>query len=533
MSILKSNANLSTLESKQNKGKWQKIIKTLNEYYDQSKFEGGPKQISRARERKKLLARERIELILDIDSPFLELMPLSGMNYKNGFGPGGTNVCGIGLVNKKLCAINSNVGTRKGGSIDFPTVKKTSRMNQIILENKLPTINLVESGGVNLPDQAMLFNLAGESFREITKRSKFGLSTISIVFGNATAGGAYVPGMSDFSIFQKKSANVFLAGPPLVKMATNEISNTEELGGAEMHSKKSGVSDYLAENEYDGIRIAREIMKIIKTPKAHFIPKNKIKPPKYSEDEILNIIPVNNKIPWDIRELITRIIDDSKFSEFKELYGSTIVTGWAELHGYPIGIIANNGVIFSESANKSSQFIQLCNQNNIPLIFLQNTTGFMVGKEYEEGGIIKNGAKLINAVANSKVPSITIMTGNSYGAGNYGMNGRSYEPRFLFTYPNSKLAVMGSEQLAGVMEIIRSTSAKSLGRKINKEEEIKFKNKLISEVENKASAYHSTDQIWDDGIIDPRETRNYLGFCLAVIYNQKIKGAKKYGVWRH
>ena len=533
MSTLKSNVQINSQKSQENKKKWLKIIEKLNRNYKKSKFEGSSKQIIRARERKKLLARERIELILDIDSPFIELMPLSGMNYENGFGPGGTNICGIGLVNNKLCAINSNVGTRKGGSVDFPTVKKNSRMNQIIIENKLPTINLVESGGANLQDQAMLFNLVGESFREITRRSKIGLSTVSIVFGNATAGGAYVPGMSDFSIFQKKAANVFLAGPPLVKMATNEISTTEELGGAEMHSKKSGVSDYLAENEYDGIRIAREIMKIIKIPKAHFIPKKKIKPPKFSEEEILNIIPVNNKIPWDIRELITRIIDDSEFSEFKELYGPTIVTGWGELHGYPIGIIANNGVIFSESANKATQFIQLCNQNNIPIIFLQNTTGFIVGKEYEEGGIIKNGAKLINAVSNSKVPSITIMTGNSYGAGNYGMNGRSFEPRFLFTYPHSKIAVMGSEQLAGVMEIIRTSSAKSLGKKINKKEEKDFKNKLISEVESKASAYYSTDQIWDDGIIDPRETRNYLGFCLTVVYNQKIKGSKKYGIWRH
>lgn len=533
MAILKSKIKTDSSNFKVNSIEMGKQIDILKELLRKSKIEGTDASIKKAREREKFLARERIELLIDRDSPFLELSPLAGLNHDSGFGIGGTNVCGIGFVEQRLCLIQSNVGTRKGGSVDYATSLKGLRAAQIAKENKLPTINLVESGGVNLNDQDKIFNNAGATFREITKRSKLGLSTISLVFGNATAGGAYVPGMSDYTVFQKNKAKVFLAGPPLVKMATNEISNTEELGGAEMHSKKSGVSDYLAENEYDGIRIAREIMKIIKTPKAHFIPKNKIKPPKYSEDEILNIIPVNNKIPWDIRELITRIIDDSKFSEFKKLHGSTIVTGWAELHGYPIGIIANNGVIFSESANKSSQFIQLCNQNNIPLIFLQNTTGFMVGKEYEEGGIIKNGAKLINAVANSKVPSITIMTGNSYGAGNYGMNGRSYEPRFLFTYPNSKLAVMGSEQLAGVMEIIRSSSAKSLGRKINKEEEIKFKNKLISEVENKASAYHSTDQIWDDGIIDPRETRNYLGFCLAVIYNQKIKGAKKYGVWRH
>tara|TARA_B110000116_G_scaffold203688_1_gene178734 strand:- start:2152 stop:3753 length:1602 start_codon:yes stop_codon:yes gene_type:complete len=533
MSILNSKIDLNSKYSEENRLKWKETIKILNDNLKKSRFEGSEKQIKRARERNKLLARERIELVLDIDSPFIELMPLSGMNYENGFGPGGTNVSGIGLVCGKLCAINSNIGTRKGGSIDFPTVKKGSRMNQIILENKLPAINLVESGGANLPDQAMLFNLAGESFREITRRSQLGLTTISVVFGNATAGGAYVPGMSDFSIFQKKTANVFLAGPPLVKMATNEISTHEELGGAEMHSKISGVSDYLAEDEYDGIKIVRDIMKIVKTTKAHYVPKHKIKPPKYSPEQLLNIIPVNTKTPWDIRELIARILDNSEFSEFKELYGPTMVTGWGEIHGYPIGVIANNGVIFSESSNKAAQFIQLCNKNNIPIIFLQNTTGFMVGKEYEEGGIIKNGAKLINAVANSKVPAITIMTGNSYGAGNYGMNGRSYDPRFLFTYPHSKLAVMGSEQLAGVMEIIRDASAKSLGKKIIKTEEYSFKENLIKEVEKNASAYYSTDKILDDGVIDPRQTRNYLGFCLAIVYNQEIKGADGYGVWRH
>ncbi|MDG2396394.1 MAG: carboxyl transferase domain-containing protein [Flavobacteriaceae bacterium] len=528
-----SKIDITSKQSKENKINWNKEIELLNSNLKLSRFQGNNKQIDRARKRNKFLARERIELILDPDSPFFELMPLSGIQYEKGFGAGGTNVSGIGLVNGKLCAINSNVGTRKGGSVDFPTVKKSSRMNQIILENKLPTINLVESGGANLPDQAMLFNLAGENFRDITKRSKLGLVTISVVFGNATAGGAYVPGMSDFSIFQKKSANVFLAGPPLVKMATNEISTNEELGGAEMHSKISGVSDYLAEDEYDAIRIAREIMLIVKTTKPHYIPKTKIKPPKYNSEEILNIIPTNIKHPWDIRELIIRIVDNSKFSEFKENYGPSMVTGWAEIHGYPIGVLANNGVIFSESSNKATQFIQLCNQNNIPLIFLQNTTGFMVGKEYEEGGIIKNGAKLINAVTNSTVPAITLMTGNSYGAGNYGMNGRSYNPRFLFTYPHAKLAVMGSEQLAGVMEIIRKASAKSLGLEINQKKEEKIKKNLIKEVEKSASAYYSTDKIWDDGIIDPRETRNYFGFCLAIIYNQEIKGTQGYGIWRH
>ncbi|RMG84226.1 MAG: acyl-CoA carboxylase subunit beta [Bacteroidetes bacterium] len=509
-----------------------KLIDQLNKNLEKSRFQGKDKHIERARKRNKLLARERIELLLDEDSPFLELLPLAGLEGK-GFGAGGTNVSGIGLVSGKLCVINSNVGTRKGGSVDYATMMKALRVNDITLENALPCINLVESGGANLPDQAKCFNIGGRSFRDITNRSKLGLTTISIVFGNATAGGAYVPGMSDFSIFQKKSAKVFLAGPPLVKMATNEISTDEELGGAEMHSRVSGVSDYLAEDELDGIRIARDIMRYVKVTKPHFSPTGDIAEPLYSPEELLSVVPANIKVPFDIRELIMRITDGSDFSEFKPEYGSTLVTGWAHIHGFPVGIIGNNGVIFSESANKGAQFIQLCNKNDIPIIFMHNTTGYMVGKAYEEGGIIKNGAKLINAVSNSEVPHITLMVGNSYGAGNYGMNGRSYKPRFLFTYPNAKIGVMGSEQLAGVMEIIQRASAKSLGQEFDEEKAAMLKAMLIADAESKSSAWHSTSELWDDGVIDPRETRNYLGFVLNVVYNQPIKGTDSYGVWRH
>ena len=304
----------------------------------------------------------------DEDSPFLELLPLAGLEAR-GFGAGGTLVSGIGLVQGKLCVINSNVGTRKGGSVDYATMAKNLRVNDITIENRLPTINLVESGGANLPDQARCFNIGGRGFRDITNRSKLGLTTISIVFGNATAGGAYVPGMSDFSIFQKQSAKVFLAGPPLVKMATNEVATDEELGGAEMHGQVSGVSDYLAEDELDWIRIARDIMKFVKVTKPHFLPAGNILEPLYSSQELLSVVPANTKVPFDIRELITRIVDGSEFSEFKPKYGSTLVTGWTHIHGYPVGIIGNNGVIFSESANKGAQFVQLCNKNDIPIIF--------------------------------------------------------------------------------------------------------------------------------------------------------------------
>ncbi|MEM6632999.1 MAG: carboxyl transferase domain-containing protein [Bacteroidota bacterium] len=533
MRALRSNINLNSAICKKNREEMEKFLVELAEHMEAGRFQGKEKHITRARKRDKLLARERLELVLDQDSPFLELLPLAGMKQKGGFGAGGTNVAGIGLVSGKLCMISSNVGTRKGGSVDFATTFKSLRIGEITRENRLPSINLVESGGANLPDQAKIFNYGGESFREITRRSQMGLTTISVVFGNATAGGAYVPGMSDFAIFQKQAAKVFLAGPPLVKMATNEESTDEELGGAEMHSRISGVSDYLAEDEFDGIRLAREIMEIVHTPSPHYVPELPVKAPLFDPEEILSVVPANVKTPFDVRELIMRIVDGSKFSEFKPEYGNTLVTGWAKIHGYPVGIIGNNGVIFSESANKGAQFIQLSNKNNIPLIFLQNTTGYMVGKAYEEGGIIKNGAKLINAVSNSKVPSITLMIGSSYGAGNYGMNGRSYNPRFLFTYPHAKIGVMGSEQLAGVMEIIQRSSAKATGREVDEDQLNMMKAMLVAEAESKASAWHSTSELWDDGVIDPRETRNYMGFCLAVLYNQKIKGAEGYGVWRH
>lgn len=532
MAILKSKINIYNEKSKKNKEEMLSLIEQLLKHQEAGLFQGRDHQIARARKRKKFLARERIELLLDEDSPFLELMPLAGMQAK-GFGPGGTSVSGIGLVQGKLCVINSNVGTRKGGSVDYSTMAKSLRVGDITLENKLPCINLVESGGANLPDQARCFNIGGKGFRDITNRSKMGITTISIVFGNATAGGAYVPGMSDFSIFQKKSAKVFLAGPPLVKMATNEVSSAEELGGAAMHSRVSGVSDYLAEDELDAINIARDIMRYIKVEEPHLIPKGKITEPLYPAEEILSIVSANTKLPFDIRELIMRIVDGSDFSEFKPEYGNTLVTGFTHIHGYPVGILGNNGVIFSESANKGAQFIQLCNKNDIPILFIHNTTGYMVGKAYEEGGIIKNGAKLINAVSNSEVPHLTLMVGNSYGAGNYGMNGRSYKPRFLFTYPNAKLGVMGGEQLAGVMEIVQRASAKAKGVEFDEEQAAMLKAMLMADAESKSSAWFSTSEIWDDGVIDPRETRNYIAFTLAIVYNQKIKGTDAYGVWRH
>jgi acetyl-CoA carboxylase carboxyltransferase component len=467
-----------------------------------------------------LLARERIELLLDEDSPFLELCPLAGYG-RDSFALGGTLTAGIGLVCGKLCLIMANIPTIKGGSVDQVTLQKGMRLNEIAMENRLPVVYLVESAGANLPEQSKIFNLGGTNFRDITRRSQKKIPTISVVFGNSTAGGAYIPGMSDYIIMVKNQAKVFLAGPPLVKMATGEITDDETLGGAEIHSKISGVSDFFAQDENDAIRMAREIMNHINSPEE----KNKkpIEEPKYSIDELLGIVSDDIKKQFDIREVIARIVDGSAFTEFKPDYGTTLVCGFAHIHGYQIGIIANNGVLFPEASNKGAHFIQLCNKNNTPLLFLQNITGFMVGKKYEHQGIIKDGAKMINAVSNSKVPAITVIIGASYGAGNYAMCGRAFQPRFLFSWPHSKIAVMGAEQLTGVMEMIQREAAHKAGMQINEEQAKAVKAKVAKEVEHQSSAFYASGQLWDDGVMDPRQTRNYLGISLAVINNGLLK----------
>jgi acetyl-CoA carboxylase carboxyltransferase component len=530
MNILRTKVNTNDPQYKENMARMTHLCSQLAGKMQSALFQGKEKYLQRAASIGKFSARERIELLLDPDSPFLELMALAGCE-RDDINVGGTMVCGIGLVSGKLTMITANVGTIKGGSIDYTTLQKGFRAGDIALENKLPVINLVESAGANLPEQAKIFNYGGKNFRDITARSKMGLTTISVVFGNSTAGGAYVPGMSDYAIFVKDNAKVFLAGPPLVKMATNEETDDESLGGAAMHSRISGVSDYLAQDELDAIRIARDIMETL--PHTHTLPINTPPDePLYAADELLGIVPADLKIPFDVREVIARIVDGSRFAEFKAEYGNTLVTGFAEIFGYPVGILANNGVLFSESANKGAQFIQLCNKQNRPLLFLQNITGFMVGQKYEESGIIKNGAKLINAVSNSEVPAITVMIGASYGAGNYAMNGRAYNPRFLFTWPNAKIAVMGSEQLGGVMEIIGRAAAQKAGFEYDVEQGDAMKQLFIQQVDAESNAYYATSNLWDDGIIDPRQTRQHIGFCLTVAYNQPVKGADSFGVFR-
>lgn len=531
MQILKTRINAHTEQYSQNRGAMLDLLAKLEEKKQESLYQGKEHHIEKARKQGKLLARERIDLLLDEGSPFMELLPFAGLGGKNAEG-GTTSVGGIGLVHNRLCLVISNVGTNKGGSVNVATLQKSMRLSEIAFENELPVINMVESAGADLPEQAKIFNYGGASFREITRRSKAGIPTLAVVFGNSTAGGAYVPGMSDYSVFVRGKAKVFLAGPPLVKMATNEEVDDESLGGAEMHSRISGVSDYLAEDEADGIRIARDIIETFAPPRTHFTPATAVEEPLYDAEELLGIVSADVKKPFDARELIARITDGSKFTEFKPEYGSTLVTGWANIHGYKVGIMANNGVLFSESANKGTHFIQLCNRNLTPILYLQNITGFMVGKQYEEGGIIKNGAKLINAVSNSEVPAITVLVGASYGAGNYAMGGRAYQPRFLFSYPNAKIAVMGPEQLSGVMEMIQRQATERAGATYDEAQGTALRTHLMGEVEKQSNAWYATSQLWDDGVIDPRETRNYLGFCLTVVNNKPIESSNTYGVFR-
>jgi acetyl-CoA carboxylase carboxyltransferase component len=492
---------------------------------------GGDKYNARHKAAGKLLPRERIEMILDRDSYFLELCPLAGHGV-SGQTPGAGSLGGIGLVSGVECLITASEATVKGGAIGEYGALKSGRLSDIAAENRLPSISMIESAGADLPNQSKIFVPGGRGFRDLTQRSEARVPTICLVFGSSTAGGAYIPGMSDYVVMVKKQAQVYLAGPPLVKMATGEETDHESLGGAEMHSKISGVSDYLAQDELDALRLGREIVAHLNWKKKGPTPRA-VEAPLYDAEDLLGIASPDVKVPFDAREVIARIVDGSRFSEFKPLYGSTLVCGWAHLHGFPIGILANNGILFSESANKGAQFIELCNQQDIPLLFLQNITGFMVGRSYEEGGIIKNGAKLINAVSNSTVPAITIMIGASFGAGNYGMAGRAYKPRFLFTWPNHRIAVMGGKQLAGVLDIIQRDAAAKRGEAVD-EQKLAFARAMTEQlIEKESDPYFATARMWDDGIIDPRDTRTVIAIALSAAYTAPVRGTTSWGVFRH
>ncbi len=500
--------------------------------------EAGGKYIARHLDRGKLTARMRIELLVDEGSAFLELMPLAG--WGSDFAVGASMVTGIGVVEGVECMIVANDPTVKGGALNPWSLRKSFRAGEIAEQNHLPTINLTESGGADLPTQKDIFIPGGRGFRNLTRASARKQPTISVVFGNSTAGGAYVPGMSDYVIMVKERAKVFLAGPPLVKMATGEETDDESLGGAEMHSRISGSSDFLALDEHDALRQARRVVARLNWRKKGSPPD----PSSYAEpdldpEELLDLIPTDLKEPFDPRDAILRIVDGTgpdnavAFDEFKPLYGSSLCVGWATLHGHQIGILANaRGVLMSEEAQKAAQFIQLANQKDTPLLFLHNTTGYMVGAEYEQGGIIKHGALMINAVSNSTVPHLTVIMGASYGAGNYGMNGRAYDPRFLFTWPSAKSAVMGPQQLAGVLEIVARESAEKKGEVFDAEGFKGVREMVEGMIEEQSLPYFLSGMVYDDGVIDPRDTRTVLGICLSVIDNQPIEGAMNFGVFR-
>lgn len=497
---------------------------------------GGERNIERHHRRGKLTARERIELLVDEDAPFLELSTLAA--WGTDFAVGASIVTGIGVVEGVECMIVANDPTVKGGSTNPSTLRKGQRAAQIAAENGLPTINLVESGGADLPTQKDIFIPGGGSFRNITRASQDRRPTVALVFGNSTAGGAYVPGMSDYVVMVKEGAKVFLGGPPLVKMATGEVSDDESLGGAEMHARQSGLADYLAMDERDAIRIGRSIVKNLNWRKGGHTPEPTYAEPVLDPEELLGIVPTDLKIPFDPREVIARIVDGgpdgaSTFDEFKPLYGSSLVTGYARLHGYPIGILANaQGVLFSEEAQKAAQFIQLANQTDTPLLFLHNTTGYMVGAEYEQGGIIKHGAQMINAVSNSTVPHLSVVMGASYGAGHYGMSGRAYDPRFMFSWPNAKSAVMGPAQLAGVISIVARGAAEAKGQVYDEEGDQAMRAYIEDQIEKESLAYFTSGMLYDDGVIDPRDTRTILGICLSAIHTRPVRGAEGYGVFR-
>ncbi|MFP3913913.1 MAG: acyl-CoA carboxylase subunit beta [Actinomycetota bacterium] len=531
MQVLSTTIDARSQEYRANRAAMLERLEQFERLLEEAKQGGGDKYIERHRSRGKMLARERIELLLDRDSPFLELSTLAAWGTDK---PLGANaVTGIGVVSGVECVISAHDPTSQAGSSNRYSLRKTLRAQDIARQNRLPLINLVESGGADLPDQAEVFLTGGKWFRNLTQLSAAGIPTVALVFGSSTAGGAYVPGMCDYAVMVDRQAKVFLGGPPLVKMATGEESTDEELGGAEMHSMVSGLSDYFARDEQEAIRMGREIVAHLNWRKQGYGPTMPPDEPVHDPDEILGVIPPDLRIPFDQREILARVLDGSRFEEYKALYGTSMLTGWGSIHGFGVGIVANQqGVIFSEEAQKVTEFIQLCNRYDLPIIFSHNTTGYMVGRDYEQRGIIKDGAKMVNAVSNSQVPHIALMTGVSYGAGNYGMSGRSYDPRFVFGYPNHKVAVMGPKQLAGVMSIIARAAAESRGEEFDEEADAERRASIEAQIEHEEQAYFSTALVRDDGLIDPRDTRTVLAIALSAVHSAPVKGTSRFGVFR-
>lgn len=525
MPIYKSQLNPNDAGFKDNKVQLEALTENLKNFLDAAKLGGGEKSTAKHKARGKMTARERIGNLIDSTSSFLEVAPLAAHEVYGGAAPCAGVVAGIGKVEGIKCMIVANDATVKGGTYFPLTVKKHLRAQEIALENKLPCIYMVDSGGAFLPMQDEVFpdkEHFGRIFYNQARLSARGIPQIAVVMGSCTAGGAYVPAMSDENVIVKETGTIFLGGPPLVKAATGEVVTAQELGGADVHTGVSGVCDHFAEDDADALNITKDIVNNLNMQQKN-IDAGDYDEPLYAPEELYGVIPKDNRIPFDIKEVILRLVDGSNIHEFKENYGTTIVTCFAKICGMPVGIIANNGILFSESSLKAAHFVELCDQRKIPLLFIQNITGFMVGKEYENGGIAKDGAKLVTAVSNARVPKITLVVGGSHGAGNYGMCGRAYQPRFMWTWPNSKISVMGGEQAANVLWTVKKDQLEKKGEKITEKMEKEFKQPLLDKYEKESSAYYATARLWDDGIIDPKDTRRVLALSLETCLNAEME----------
>lgn len=520
--MVESQTDIQSPEFKSNKAWMMGLVKQFQDRVSQVRLGGGEEAIQKHKKRGKLTARERIDKLVDSDGAFLEFSTLAAWELYDNAAPGAGVITGIAQVNGQACVIVANDATVKGGTYFPMTVKKHLRAQEIAIENGLPCIYLVDSGGAFLPMQDEVFpdrDHFGRIFYNQARMSARGISQISVVMGSCTAGGAYVPAMSDENIIVKDTGTIFLGGPPLVKAATGEEVTAQELGGAEVHCSMSGVTDHFAEDDQEALLICRDIVAHLNKQKCSPVVLKEVREPKFDAEELLGIIPEDARKPFDVREVIGRIVDGSEFHEFKATYATTIVTGFAHIWGIPVGIIANNGVIFSESALKATHFIELCEQRRIPLVFLQNITGFMVGKKYENEGIAKHGAKMVMAVSTASVPKFTVIIGGSYGAGNYGMCGRAYQPRQLWMWPNARISVMGGEQAANVLLTVKMDQLTLEKKTMSPEEQTQLKAPILKKYEKESSAYYSTARIWDDGIIDPRDTRRVLALGLSASFN--------------
>ena len=534
MAKITSKINPRSQDFIENAAHMQTQVDDLKIKLEDIKLGGGEGSRQRHLARGKLLPRDRVLALLDVGSPFLELSQFAAFDVYKDNVPSAGVITGIGRVGGQECIIVANDATVKGGTYYPLTVKKHLRAQTIAQENNLPCIYLVDSGGANLPNQDDVFpdkEHFGRIFFNQANMSAQNIPQIAVVMGSCTAGGAYVPAMADESIIVKEQGTIFLAGPPLVKAATGEVVSAEDLGGADVHCRTSGVTDHYAQNDHHALELARSAVKNLNRIKPVQVNITPITEPAYAASEIYGIVPKDSRQPYDVKEIIARIIDNSDFDEFKALYGTTLVCGFARIFGYPVGIIANNGVLFGESAQKGAHFIELCAQRKIPLVFLQNITGFMVGQQYESGGIAKHGAKMVTAVATAQVPKFTVLIGGSFGAGNYGMCGRAYDPRFLFMWPNARISVMGGEQAAGVMAQVTRDKKERNGETWSEADENNFKQPIIDNYEHQGHPYYASARLWDDGIIDPSETRQVLGLAISASLNKTIKETK-FGIFR-